>query len=212
MTRLSDPSREIAQVGAGLAPSLVRVDARGGRPASGIIWADNLVLTADHVIEDEDRILVTGPPTTVKASLAGRDRATDLAVLRTEGLRAAPAPRGRSEDVRTGHIVFALGNASEHQVTMGIVSGSSGAFRSWRGGQALSLIQTTAELLPGFSGGPLVDAEGRVIGINSWNFGRGVSRALPVEIAERGAESLRSHGRMRQGHRRGGVPAARQSA
>jgi len=93
MTMLSDLSQEIAQVVAGLAPSLVRVDARGGRPATGIIWADNLVLTADHVIEADDNILVTGAPTTVKASVAGRDRGTDLALLRTVGLRGAPAPR-----------------------------------------------------------------------------------------------------------------------
>ena len=198
MTTLSELSREIAQLAAGLAPSLVRVDARGGRPATGIIWADNLVLTADHVIEADDNILVTGAPTTVKASLLGRDRTTDLALLRTEGLRGAPAPRGRSADLRTGHIVLALGGTiGEQQATMGIVTGSSGEFRSWRGGQALSLIQTTAELLPGFSGGPLVDADGRVIGINSWNFGRGLSRALPVETAERVAESLRTHGRIR---------------
>ena len=201
MTTLSELSREIAQLVAGLAPSLVRVDARGGRPATGIIWADNLVLTADHVIDADDNILVTGAPATVKASLLGRDRTTDLALLRTEGLRGAPAPRGRSADLRTGHIVLALGGTiGEQQVTMGIVTGSSGEFRSWRGGQALSLIQTTAELLPGFSGGPLVDADGRVIGINSWNFGRGLSRALPVETAERVAESLRTHGRIRRAY------------
>jgi len=201
MTTLSELSREIAQLVASLAPSLVRVDARGGRPATGIIWADNLVLTADHVIEADDNILVTGAPATVKASLLGRDRTTDLALLRTEGLRGAPAPRGRSADLRTGHIVLALGGTiGEQQVTMGIVTGSSGEFRSWRGGQALSLIQTTAELLPGFSGGPLVAADGRVIGINSWNFGRGLSRALPVETAERVAESLRTHGRIRRAY------------
>lgn len=198
---LSDLSREIAQLVAGLAPGVVRVDARHGRPASGIVWADSLVLTADHVIEEDDNILVTGAPTTVRASLVGRDRATDLALLRTEGLRGAPAPRGRSADVRTGQIVLALaGCIGEQQVTLGIVSGSSGEFRSWRGGQAMSLIQTTAELPPGFSGGPLVDAQGRVIGINSWNFGRGVSRALPVETAERVAESLRTHGRIRHAY------------
>jgi S1-C subfamily serine protease len=210
MTRLSELSREIAQLVAGLAPSLVRVDARGGRPATGIIWADNLVLTADHVIEADDNILVTGAPATVKASLLGRDRTTDLALLRTEGLRGAPAPRGRSADLRTGHIVLALGGTiGEQQVTMGIVTGSSGEFRSWRGGQALSLIQTTAELLPGFSGGPLVDADGRVIGINSWNFGRGLSRALPVETAERVAESLRTHGRIRRAYLGVGVQPIR---
>src|SRR2546426_11259598 len=162
MTMLSDLSHEIAQIVAGLAPSLVRVDARGGRPATGIIWADNLVLTADHVIEEDDNILVTGAPTTVKASVVGRDRGTDLALLRTDGLRGVPAARGRSADVRTGHIVLALGGCiGEQQVTFGIVSGSLGEFRSWRGGQANSLIQTTAELLPGVSRGPLVDAGGR---------------------------------------------------
>jgi S1-C subfamily serine protease len=212
MTRLSDLSGEIAEMVARLAPSLVRVDARGGRPATGIIWAENIVLTADHVIEADDNIFVTGAPTTVKASLLGRDRATDIALLRTEGLRGAPAPRGRSSDVRTGHIVLALGGTiGEQQVTMGIISGSSGEFRSWRGGQALMLFRTTAELLPGFSGGPLVDAQGRVIGINSWNFGRGTSRALPVETAERVAESLRAHGRIRQAYLGVGVQPIRLS-
>ncbi len=210
MTMLSDLSHEIAQIVAGLAPSLVRVDARGGRPATGIIWADNLVLTADHVIEADDNILVTGAPTTVKASVVGRDRGTDLALLRTVGLRGAPAPRGRSADVRTGHLVLALaGTIGEQQVTMGIVSGASSEFRSWRGGQVNALIQTTAALLPGFSGGPLVDTEGRVIGINSWNFGRGVSRALPAEIAERVAESLRAHGRIRRAYLGVGVQPIR---
>jgi len=210
MTMLSDLSHEIAQIVAGLAPSLVRVDARGGCPATGIIWADNLVLTADHVIEADDNILVTGAPTTVKAAVVGRDRGTDLALLRTLGLRGAPAPRGRSADVRTGHLVLALaGTIGEQQVTMGIVSGTSSEFRSWRGGQLNALIQTTTELLPGFSGGPLVDAQGRVIGINSWNFGRGVSRALPVEVAERVAESLRAHGRIRRAYLGVGVQPIR---
>jgi len=209
MGTLSDLSRDIAELVGRLGPSVVRVDARHGRPATGIIWADNLVVTAEHVIEEDGNILVTGPPTTVKATVLGRDRATDIAVLRTEGLRAAPAPRGRSEDVRTGHIVLALGNASEHQVTIGIVSGFSGEFRSWRGGQRLLLIQSTAQLLPGFSGGPLVDTEGRVIGINSWNYGRGVSLALPVGIAERVAESLRTHSRIRTAYLGVGVQPIR---
>ncbi len=200
MTTLSDLSREIAELVGRLSPSVVRVDGRRGRPASGVIWADNLVLTADHVIA-EDEILVTGPPTTVKASVVGRDPGTDLALLKTEGLRGVPAARGRSADVRQGHFVLALGGGiAERQVTLGIVSGFTGQYRSWRGGQINTLIQTTAELLPGFSGGPLVDAQGRVIGINSWNFGRGVTRALPVEAAEKVAESLRTHGRIRRAY------------
>src|ERR1700682_6097376 len=200
MGTLSDLSREIAELVGRLGSSVVRVDGRRGRPATGIIWADDLVLTADHVLEQEDAIQVTGSQTTVKASVAGRDPGTDLALLRTEGLKGVPAARGRSTDIRPGHLVIALGQPGDLQVTFGIVSGLSGSFRSWRGGQVESLIQTTAELLPGFSGGPLVDAEGRVIGINSWNFGRGVSRAVPVETAERVAESLKTHGRIRRAY------------
>jgi S1-C subfamily serine protease len=197
---LSDLSREIAELIGRLGSSIVRVDARQGRPATGILWADNLVLTADHVLEREDSIQVSSVQTTVKAAVAGRDPGTDLALLRTDGLKGAPAPRGRSTDIRPGHLVIALGQPGELQVTFGIVSGLSGSFRSWRGGQVEHLIQTTAELLPGFSGGPLVDAEGRVIGINSWNFGRGISRAVPVETAERVAESLKTHGRIRRAY------------
>jgi len=200
MATLSDLSRDIADLVGRLGPSVVRVDARGGRPASGIIWADNLILTADHVLEQEDTVQVTGATATVKATIAGRDPGTDLALLRAEGLNGVPAPRGRSTDIRVGQVVLAIGQPGELQVTVGIVSGLSGAFRSWRGGQAERLIQTTAELLPGFSGGPLVDAEGRVIGINSWNFGRGVSRAVPLETAARVAESLRTHGRIRRAY------------
>jgi len=97
---LSDLSREITDLVVRLGPSLVRVDGRRGRPATGVMWADNLVLTADHVIEDDDNILVTGPPTTVKAFVVGRDPGTDIALLRTEGLRGAPAVRGKSAELR----------------------------------------------------------------------------------------------------------------
>src|SRR5205807_1515355 len=209
MGTLSDLSRDIADLVGRLGPSVVRIDARRGRPATGIIWADNLILTADHVLEHEDTIQVTGSTATVKATIAGRDAGTDLALLRADGLSGVPAPRGRSTDIRVGQVVLAIGQAGELQVTVGIVSGLSGSFRSWRGGQVERLIQTTAELLPGFSGGPLVDAEGRVIGINSWNFGRGPSRALPVETAERVAESLRTHGRIRRAYLGVGVQPIR---
>jgi serine protease DegQ len=197
---LSELSRELAELVARLAPSVVKVDARRGRPATGIIWAHNLVLTADHVIEDDDTILVSGRPTTVKASMVGRDRGTDLALFRTRGVRGAPAPRRRSADV-PGHIVLALGGyVREQQATWGIVSGFASEFRSWRGGQTSTYIQTTAELLARLLRRPLADAQSRVIGINSWNVGRGVTHALPVETTERIAESLRTHGRIRRAY------------
>ena len=200
MASLSDLSRDIAGILERAAAGIVRVDARRGRPATGIVWSDNLVLTADHVIEHDDAIQVSAGGAVVKAAVAGRDPGTDLALLRTDGLTASPLARAASADVRIGHLVLAVGRTSELQVTLGIVSGLSGAFRSWRGGETERLIQTTAELLPGFSGGPLLDGDGRVIGINSWNFGRGITRAIPIETAAAVAENLQTHGRIRRAY------------
>src|ERR1700682_2694421 len=135
MGTLSDLSREIAELVGRLGSSGVRVDGRRGRPATGIIWADDLVLTADHVLEQEDAIQVTGSQSTVKASVAGRDPGTDLALLRTEGLKGVPAVRGRSTDIRPGHLVIALGQPGDLQVTFGIVSGFFGDFPSRGGGE-----------------------------------------------------------------------------
>ena len=200
MASLSDLSRDIAGILERAAAGIVRVDARRGRPATGIVWSDNLVLTAEHVMEHDDAIQVSAGGAAVKAAVAGRDPGTDLALLKTDGLTASPLARAASADVRIGHLVLAVGRTSELQVTLGIVSGLSGAFRSWRGGETERLIQTTAELLPGFSGGPLLDGDGRVIGINSWNFGRGITRAIPIETAAAVAENLQTHGRIRRAY------------
>src|SRR5256885_2306218 len=169
MAALSDLSRDIAGILERAAAGIVRVDARRGRPATGIVWGNNLVLTAEHVIEHDDAIQVSAGGTAVKASVAGRDPGTDLALLKTDGLTAAPLARAASAEVRIGHLVLAVGRTSELQVTLGIVSGLSGAFRSWRGGETERLIQTTAELLPGFSGGA-GSTSGRPAGLE-WSAG-----------------------------------------
>jgi S1-C subfamily serine protease len=196
---LTDLSHEISEIHSRLAASVAQVDGRGGRPASGIVWAPGLVLTADHVLEDEDNIVVTAPPGPFRATILGRDRPTDLALLRVDGIRANPAPRGRSQMLRPGHLVLALGNPGQHQLTFGMVSGFSGV-GSWRGGGRVLLMQTTAQLLPGFSGGPLVDSQGQVVGVNSWNFGRGIPLAIGIDAAESVAQSLQEHGRIRRAY------------
>jgi S1-C subfamily serine protease len=200
VSSLTDLSNDIVAIVEGVGPSIVRVDARRGRPATGIVLEANLVLTADHVIEQEDAIQVQAGTSALKATVAGRDPETDLALLRTEKLAAPPIARGASSPVRIGELVLAVGRAGELQVTLGVVSGLSGGFRSWRAGETERLIQTTADLLPGFSGGPLLGSDGRLVGINSWNFSRGITRALPLETAQRIAESLKSHGRIRRAY------------
>src|SRR5919204_2067956 len=200
MASLLELSNDIAAIVERSGGSVVTVDARRGRSASGTVWANGLVVTADHVIEQDDEIKVDAGSGGAKASVIGRDPGTDLAVLKVDGLKATVAARAQGIGVRPGQLVLAAGRPGQLQVTFGIVSALSGAYRSWRGAQIEQLIETTAELLPGFSGGPLLDAEGKVIGINSWNFGRGLSRALPIETVERVVESLRTHGRIRRAY------------
>src|SRR2546421_5437478 len=109
MASLSDLSRDIAGILERAAAGIVRVDARRGRPATGIVWDNNLVLTADHVIEHDDAVQVSAGRTAVKASVAGRDPGTDLALLKTDGLTASAVARAAPAEVRIGHLVLAVG-------------------------------------------------------------------------------------------------------
>src|SRR2546430_16873863 len=93
MASLSELSRDIAAILEGAAAGIVRVDARRGRPATGIVWSDNLVLAAEHVIEHDDAIQVSAGGDAVKAAVAGRDPGTDLALLKTDGLTPSPLAR-----------------------------------------------------------------------------------------------------------------------
>ncbi|MDQ6709577.1 MAG: S1C family serine protease [Candidatus Dormibacteraeota bacterium] len=200
MSSLDDLSRDLAALVERAGKGVVRVSARRGRPATGIAWAEDLVLTADHAVEQESGITVSTGTAEVTATIAGRDPGTDLALLRTDRSAATVLARGKGADLRVGHLVMAIGRPRDIQATLGIVSALGGSFRNWRGGDDEGLIHTNAELLTGFSGGPLLDSGGTVVGINSWNYGRGASRALPVETAEQVVKALLQHGRIRRAY------------
>ncbi|TMD13591.1 MAG: serine protease [Chloroflexi bacterium] len=156
------------------------------------------MLTANHVVEQEEEIQVVAGENSSKATLVGRDRATDLALLRVPGLSAPAAPRARVADLKIGQVVLAIGRPTGLKATFGTISSISSSSRGWRGSEIEHLIQTNAPLYPGFSGGPLVDVEGRVVGMNSWVFGRGDGRAIAMDVAERVAGSLLSGGRVKR--------------
>jgi S1-C subfamily serine protease len=179
---------------------VVRVDARRGRAGSGIVWDTDLVLTANHVVENEENIEVVIGETSKKASLVGRDPATDIALLRVEGLGAKAAPRGKVADIKPGQIVLAVGRPGNLKATFGTISSVSSNPRGWRGSEVEHLIQTNAPLYPGFSGGPLVDVDGRVVGMNSWVFGRGDGRAIAMDVADRVVGMLLSGGRVKRAY------------
>ncbi|MEO6795454.1 MAG: trypsin-like peptidase domain-containing protein [Candidatus Dormibacter sp.] len=200
MGSLKDLSNDIAYLVEKASASVVRVDARRGRAGTGIAWDTDFVLTANHVVEHEDEIEVALGDKTTKATLVGRDPATDLALLKVEGLNAPAMPRAKVADLKPGQIVLAIGRPGGLKATFGTISAVSSSWRGWRGSEIEHLIQTNAPLYPGFSGGPLVDVDGRAVGMNSWVFGRGDGRAIAMDVAERVVESLRADGRIKRAY------------
>ncbi len=197
-TTLSDAMAEaVAKAGA----STLLVNARQRFPASGTAYSPELVLTSDHVVEREEDISVSLPDgSEVRASLAGRDPGSDLALLKLERAAALPAERA-ARDARVGQLVLAVGRPTGEglQASLGVVSSLGGAIRTRRGGLLERFLRTDAIPYPGFSGGPLVDSEGRVLGINTSGFLPGASLTIPVALAWQVAETLSRHGRVKRG-------------
>jgi S1-C subfamily serine protease len=199
---LSDLSNALAGVVDTAGQSVVRVEGRRRLPASGIIWsADGVIVTAHHVVE-QDEAIGLGLPNgeNAVATLVGRDPTTDVAVLRAGVGGLAPAGRADVDALRVGHLALALGRPGRTvQATLGIVSALGGEWRTPVGGQLDRYLQTDVVMYPGFSGGPLVDAAGQVLGLNTSALLRGVSLTVPVSNLERVVAALLAHGRVRRG-------------
>lgn len=180
--------------------SIVTVDARKRYPASGIAYAEDLVLSADHVVTREDDINVSLPGLNWNASIVGRDPGSDLIVLQLPEKVLKPAKP--SDDVKVGQLVLALGRprAQIMNASWGIVSEISGPTRTFRGGMLDEYIRSETTPYPGFSGGPLVNTEGEVLGLNTSGLTRGSSLTIPVKVAWRVAEALVTHGSIKRGY------------
>lgn len=180
--------------------STVVVDARKRYPASGIAYAADLVLTADHVVTREDIKVILPDGRSLSATIAGRDPGSDLALLRLAEKALTPAKT--SNDVKVGQLVLALGrpNTSGMQASWGIVTAIAGPARTHRGGLLDEYIQTETTPYPGFSGGPLVNTEGEVLGLNTSGLTPGSSLTIPVKVAWRIADELAKHGSVKRGY------------
>ena len=181
--------------------STLTVDARRKFPASGIAYAADLVLTADHVVTREEDIRVGLPDgKSVSATLAGRDPGSDLALLRLNEKVLTPAKTNPNPKV--GQLVLALGRPSTAgvQASFGIISAIGGPARTWRGGLLDQFLQTETVPYPGFSGGPLVDATGAVLGLNTSGLTRGEALTIPARVAWSIAEALAKYGSVKRGY------------
>jgi serine protease DegQ len=186
-----------------IAATVVKVNGRRRRSGSGVVFAQNKVLTASHVLErEEDLSVETADGRTLTARFAGRDHSTDLAVLDVEGLDVEPATPAESE-ARVGQISLAVGSRSRGEgprATLGVVSAVGGPVRTRRGPRLERYIQTDATPYPGFSGGPLIDVRGNVLGILVSGWGRGAAFAIPADIAWRNAVTLSERGSVKRGY------------
>jgi S1-C subfamily serine protease len=180
--------------------SVVAIHARRRIPSSGIVWRDGVIVSASHTVRRDDEIPVTLPngDSTV-AAVAGRDPATDLIALRIKGAKSHVAPRADSSSLRVGSLVLAVGRPGRNvSDSFGIISAVGEGWRSWQGARIDRVLRLDLSVYDGFSGGPLVDASGAVLGLNNSALARGTPMALPAKAVDRVLDELLERGHVRR--------------
>ena len=173
--------------------SVFGVNGRARLGSTGVHWRQGLVVTADHTVQVDEEVAITRPDgRSLAARVAGRDPTIDIAVLKVDAPGVEVAEVADSDAVRVGHIVLALGSGP--RASWGVVS-SIGEGRRARSA-AGDLFHLDLTLYPGFSGGPLVDVQGRVIGINTSGSSRHWQLAIPAAAVNRVVDELLRRGRI----------------
>lgn len=199
LVELSDALADAAELAG---KSTVLVDARRRMPASGILFAPDLVITAEHVVEkEEDIAIVFGDGTQVSAKVAGRDAGSDLAVLNLERAAGTVAEATKSP-ARLGQLALALARPSRNgiEASLGTVSAVGGPVQTGRGGTLERYYRTDSISYPGFSGGPLVAADGTILGLNTSGLSNGPAITIPADIAWNIGDTLARHGQIKRGY------------
>jgi S1-C subfamily serine protease len=194
---LETMSNELSSAAEAVGGSVVAIYGRRWMPSSGIQWRKGVIVTAHHTIRrEEDITVVVDGGKSVKATLAGRDPSTDLAILKLPEAASIVLAPFDDAPVRLGHFVLALGRSRSSTLvaSAGIVGGLSGEWQPRRGGRVDQHIRLDLELYPGFSGGPLVNAPGKVVGINTRGLARGRGVTIPNATVNRVVEELLEKG------------------
>jgi S1-C subfamily serine protease len=198
---LVDISNRLADAVAAIAPSVVQVQGRR-RPASGVVYAPDVVLTTARALGRDNGVRVrTGAGVALDAELAGWDPATGLVVLRASGLETAPATLSETP-ARVGHLAIAVARSWSNAVTAsaGIVSVIGGPLPTGRGRVLDEVIRTSAPMHEGFAGGAFVDVSGRLAGVTTASAIRGLGVVIPASIAWKTAATLLEHGTLKRGY------------
>ncbi len=208
-------SRAVINVAETVGPAVVGISVDREIPGQGpeqagagsgvIITPDGYILTNDHVIHDARQLSATlADGRTLKASRVGTDPGTDLALIRADDSGLPYAMLGESAELRVGQLVIAIGNPFGFQSTVstGVVSAMGRALRNREGRLIENIIQHTAPLNPGNSGGPLVDSRGRIVGINTAiiALAQGIGFAIPANTAKWIVSRLLTQGRVQRAY------------
>jgi S1-C subfamily serine protease len=195
---LSDATTELVQK---LAPSVVSVNSAMTRGTGIVFRSDGYIVTCNHVLGRSASISIGLGKETFEAKTVGVDPYSDIALLRAEQKNLKAIELGDSEKLNTGQFVLALANPYNRQLsaTTGIITSVGSTLRGWRGTIMENVIATDAKLNPGFSGGPLIDVSGRMIGLNAaYVWSRGI--AIPVNRVKDAVEKLMTGVRIRRAY------------
>jgi S1-C subfamily serine protease len=194
-------SGEVSQAIEQAGKSVVAVDGRSGHTSSGIVWRNDSVLTAAHAIRRDGNISVLlGPGHSVVGRLVGRDRGTDIALLKLDQtIDMQPAGFGNTASLSVGELTVAVARTRRGNIvgSAGIVSGLMGEWQVART-RIDQFIRPDLTLYPGFSGGPLIDSDGSVLGLNTSGLLRGKPITIPSSTLSRVAEEIASRGHVAQ--------------
>ncbi len=188
-------SNDIAGTVDRVAGGVVAVEGRARIGSSGFFIRPDLILTADHALESDEIEIVRANGETEPAVIAGRDPSTDLALLRVKNA-GAPLEFASPDALRVGAIVLAVARDDDGDLaaTMGVISAVGDAWRTWHGGEIDRFVRPDLSLYPRFSGSPLVDVTGRVIGLNTGGLSRRQTLTVPASTIERVVDGLLTRG------------------
>lgn len=200
---LPDLSNALAEAVERGARSTVTVHGRGRLPSTGVHWRTGIIVTADHTLERSEEITIWAPGLgSASVTVAGRDPTTDLAALKADALDLPVAEPAKLEALKVGHLALAIGRPGESgpSAAFGVISAIGPAWNTWRGGRIDRFVRADIDLYHGFSGGPLVDAQGRAIGINTSGLSRRFDLTIPASTVDRVLEQLLTKGRVARGY------------
>jgi S1-C subfamily serine protease len=195
---LSDATSELVRK---LAPSIVSVNSRMTRGTGVVVSPEGHIVTCNHVLGRSAEVRVGQGERLFQAKPVGFDPYSDIALLKAEEGRFKPMELGDSDKLSTGQFVLALANPFNRQpsATSGIITSIGATLRGWRGTAMENIIATDARLNPGFSGGPLVDVEGKMIGLNTaYVWSRGI--AIPANKVKNIADRLMTGGKLKRAY------------